>query len=263
MGAMKAVSVIFLVCFLGVLANCSQNRKLVGNKAKAKAKAKAQLGGELITAGKTGSGLRHLLEALEMDPENPDIHHELALGYRNLRKDERAFYHFNRALTLRPIFPEALNNLGTLCLITGQWDRAIEAFQKALNITTYRTPHFAYNNIGLAFFKKKEYEKAVENYRKALSHFNAYPACHRNLAMVYDVLDRHEQAVHAYKRAISYAPDEPGAYLELGRLYLKLGRIDEAREALKKTIALDPHGPYGDEASRYLKRISKMRLSDK
>ena len=252
MGAIKCVGVTLIICFLSLLISCSQNRNLARNKTKAKAK--ANLGGELISSGKPGAGIKLLLEALEMDPENADIHHELALGYRNLRKDERAFYHFNKALTLRPAFPEALNNLGTLYLMIGKWDRAIEAFEKALNFTTYKTPHFAYNNMGLAYFKKKEYEKAIENYRKALTLFNEYAACHRNLAIVYDALNRHEQAVHAYKRAISLAPDEPGAYLELGRLYIKLGRIEEAREALKRTIALDAHGPYGDEASRILKR---------
>ena len=258
MGAIKGVSVTLIIFLLGVLVSCSQNRELVGKRARAK----AQLGGELVAAGKPGAGLKHLRDALELDPENADIHHELALGYRNLRKDERALYHFNRALTLRPVFPEALNNLGTLCLMMGQWDRAIEAFQKELNINTYNTPHFAYNNMGFAYFKKKEYEKAMENYRSALRLFYAYPSCHRNLAMVYDTLNRHEQAVNAYKQAISYAPDEPGAYLELGRLYLKLGRVEEARKALKRTITLDAHGPYGDEASRSLKRIREEGLSE-
>ncbi len=258
MGAIKGVGVMLMICFLGVLVSCSQNRELVGKRARAK----ASLGGELIAAGKPGPGLKHLLGALELDPNNADIHHELALGYRNLRKDERALYHFNRALTLRPAFPEALNNLGTLYLMMGQWDRAIEAFQKALNIDTYKTPHFCYNNVGLAYYRKKEYKKAMENYRRALGLFPAYPACHSNLARVYDALSKHEQAVNAYKQAISYAPDYPGTYLELGRLYLKLGRVEEAREALKRTIALDAHGPYGDEASRSLKGIREEGLSD-
>ena len=108
--------------------------------------------------------LKNLSEAAKLDPENANIHFELAMVYKDLAEYGKAETHFKKCLALKPGFADAWNNLGTLYLLTKQWDKAIVSFQKALAIDTYRTPHFAYNNMGLAYYNKGDYERAVDNF---------------------------------------------------------------------------------------------------
>ncbi|MCP4666053.1 MAG: tetratricopeptide repeat protein, partial [Deltaproteobacteria bacterium] len=142
MRSIKGRAVLVFICILGLSAGCASR----GEPNRKKARAKANLGSSLIEQGKTGAGIKHLLDAAKLDPENADIHHELAVGFRNMGEYDRSLAHFMKTLELRPSFPEAWNNLGTLYLIQQQWDQAIASFKKALGFVTYKTPQFAYNN---------------------------------------------------------------------------------------------------------------------
>jgi tetratricopeptide (TPR) repeat protein len=248
-GGLLFIFIAILAFSFGCASGGAANRK--------RARTKANLGSSLIEDGRTGAGIKHLLDAAELDPESADIQHELAVGFRNMGEYQRSLTHFMKCLELRPSFPEAWNNLGTLYLIQRQWDQAIASFRKALSFVTYKTPQFAYNNLGLAYYGKGEYQRAVENHRRALKLSPDYSVCHDNLARVYEKLNLEEQAIQSYKRAIYYAPGNPGPHYYLGRLYLRLGLEEEATKELLKTLELDPHGPYGDGASRALKGIRK------
>jgi len=163
--------------------------------------------------------------------------------------------HFKRALALQPEFPEAQNNLGTLYLLLKEWDLAIERFQRAVNDILYRTPHFAYNNMGLAYYNKGGYQKAIENYQKALRSFPSYSLCHENLARAYEATDSFQAAIESYNKSISYAPNYPTSHFNLARLFLRLNRKEEAAKELMLTMEIDPEGPYGSEAKGLLKDI--------
>ncbi|MBW2119136.1 MAG: tetratricopeptide repeat protein, partial [Deltaproteobacteria bacterium] len=144
-----------------------------GNQAATKKKATAfeNLGMAHVREGNLRAGLAKLLEAVKLDPENPDLQHEVGIVYRNLGEYKLALPHFKKALALRPRFPEAQNNLGTLYLLLKDWDRAVECFQKAMNDVLYKTPRIAYNNLGLAYYNKGEYQKAIDRYRHAIKLF--------------------------------------------------------------------------------------------
>ncbi len=251
MNFFKGRAVLVFICILGLSVGCASR----GELKRKRAKAKANLGSSLIEQGKTGAGIEHLLDAAELDDESADIHHGLALGFRNIGEHRRSLVHFKKTLELRPSFPEAWNNLGTLYLIQRQWDQAIASFKKALSFVTYKTPQFAYNNLGLAYYGKGEYEMAFESHRRALKLSPPYSVCHANLARVYERLNRDRQAIEAYKKAIYHGPEYPAHYYYLGRLYLKLGLVEEATKEFKKTVELDAYGQYGDEANRSLRGI--------
>ena len=178
--------------------------------------------------------------------------------YRNLGEYKLAFLHFKKALALKKRFPEAQNNLGTLYLLLRDWDHAIECFQKSVDDVLYKTPHIAYNNLGLAYYNKGEYQKAIDRYRHAIKLFSSYSRCYRNLGLAYDALDKWDLAIDAYEKAIFFAPEYAAAHLSLGTLYLKLYQNKKAVEALRQTIKTDKKaGPYAEEARRLLKKIER------
>jgi type IV pilus assembly protein PilF len=213
------------------------------------------MGTSLVRRGNLRAGLEYLLKAVKEDSRNPDLNHELALVYRDLKEYQLSLDYFKKALHLRPDFPEAQNNLGTLYLLMEEWDKAIESFQTAIGNILYKTPEIAYNNMGLAYYHKGDYKKAIESYQMALAAFPGYSACYSNLGLVYEKLNRYEEAIQAYKSAATYRPEDSNPYLRLGSLYHRLGRTNDAVEVLKEFLSIVKEGTEAEEAQDLLEKI--------
>lgn len=237
-----------LVLFVFTLTGCA------GNQAETKKKTDAlqRLGASLVQEGSVRAGLEKLLEAAKLDPTNSAIHQELALAYRDLGEFQLSLDHFKKALELRPEFPQAWNNMGTVYLLLRQWDLAINCFQMAVGDILYRTPHFAYNNMGLAYIKKEQYQKAIASFHKALKSAPSYSPASTNMGIALERMNRWEEAIDAYQDAISVDPEYPASHFHLGRLYIRLNRNAEAAEELHQTIKLDPRGHLAQEAKKLL-----------
>jgi type IV pilus assembly protein PilF len=250
----KTIDITTIVLFCLAFTGCAGNQATTKNQATAF----ENLGMAFVREGNLRTGLAKLLEAVKLDPENPYLHHEVAMVYRNLGEYKLALPHFNKALALKPRFPEAQNNLGTLYLLLRDWDHAIDCFQKAVNDVLYKTPHIGYNNLGLAYYNKGEYQKAIDRYRHAIKLFSSYSRCYRNMGIAYEAVNKWDLAIDAYEKAIFFTPEYAAAHLSLGTLYLKLHQNKKAGEALRQTIKTDKKaGPYAEEAKRLLKTIER------
>ncbi len=245
----KGILVLILLSIL--VTGCAENKALV----KTKSQALENLGNSLIQQGDLRGGLEKLLQASRLDPENANIHNGLGLAYRDLGIYEKSIVHFKRAIALQAEFPEVQNNLGTLYLLLKKWNLALDCFQRAVSDILYRTPHFAYRHMGLAYYNKGDYQKAIENYQKALRFFPSWSLCYENLALAYEAIDSFQAAIESYKKSISYEPGYPTSHFNLARLYIRLKRNDEAAKELMLTMEIDPEGPYGNEAKRLLEDI--------
>ena len=215
-----------------------------------------QLGMAQAAEGNLRRGLAKLLEAIKLDPDNAELNHQTAVVLRNLGEYQLSLKYFERALALQPKYPEARNNLGTLYLVMGKWDKAIACFKEAVSDIIYNSPQFAYNNMGYAYFKKGDYDKAIESYKLALRSSPSYTLCHSNLARAYEAKGELEEAVAAYRQSVFYFPKDAAAHLGLGKMFLKLGKSKEAKEELNLTIWADPAGPQAKEAREKLKKLN-------
>ena len=238
-----------LILFVFTLTGCAGNQQATTKK---RTEALQRLGTSLVQQGSVRAGLEKLLEAAKLDPTNSAIHQELALAYRDLEEFQLSLDHFKKALELRPEFPQAWNNMGTVYLLLRQWDLAINCFQMAVGDILYRTPHFAYSNLGLAYIKKEQYQKAIASLRKALKSAPSYSPARTNMGIALERMNRWEEAMDAYKNAISVDPEYPASHFHLGRLYMRFNRNSEAAEELHQTIKLDPRGHLAQEAKKLL-----------
>ena len=101
---------------------------------------------------------------------------------QKFRDAERSF---RAALTLRPEFPEAWNNLSVTLLQLRDWDGAIDAARNALKNVTYREPELARANLGWAYFQKRDLPNAWKELREAAARAPAFCVGHYRLAKVY------------------------------------------------------------------------------
>jgi len=110
------------------------------------------------------------LDSYEYSPEYRDwlagVWNALGIAYGKKGEYDRAIEALRKAMELKPALNEAWNNLGVAYGEKGEHDRAIEAFRKALDLIPVL--HVAWNYLGFAYVKNGEYDLAIEAYRKAL-----------------------------------------------------------------------------------------------
>jgi len=222
-----------------------------------KAEALRELGSAMAADGNLRGALGKLLEAVKLDPDNPEVNHQLALVLRDVGQYDLSLKYFQRTLTLDPKLTEARNNLGTLYLLTEKWDPAIACFKEAVGDMLYKTPQYAYNNMGYAYYMKGDYDRAIASYQQALRSSRSYTVAYVNLGQAYEAKGELEAAVAAYKDAVLYAPKNAVAHLGLARIFLKRGDMEEAKEELNLTVWADPMGPAANEARKLLKEIKE------
>ena len=118
-------------------------------------------------------------------------------------------------------------------------DMAISEFSKAANI--HPSYGDAYNQMGAAYSRKNNHQKALENYSVALKYSPEKAEIHNNLGAVYFYSKEYEKALEVYLRAVKYSPRFADAYRNVGSTYATLGRLDEAIQAFQKGIEYDPN----------------------
>ena len=96
------------------------------------------------------------------------------------------------------------------------------------------------NKQGDEAFDAGQYDKAVDLYQKAIKQKPAYPEAYLNLSEAYFNLGKFNEAAQAAKTATEQKPDWADAYLALGNAYLKADRSADAVEPLKKALTLEP-----------------------
>ena len=70
------------------------------------------LGAIYLQAGKPEQALPLLQDALQEQPQNPEILNCLGIALGEAGRGEEAVTHFRQAVAINPVYVEALNNLG-------------------------------------------------------------------------------------------------------------------------------------------------------
>jgi tetratricopeptide (TPR) repeat protein len=114
-------------------------------------------------------------------------------------------------------------------------------------------------NIGSAYYRTGQYQKAVEHYQIALE-IDPASKVYINLILAYIKLERFEDALAMHTKALEGKIDigqKPDAfYYNLGFLYFKLNRLDEAKQALQ--WALEKNSDYS-EAKSLLAHVQELQ----
>ena len=111
------------------------------------------LGVLLFEAGDLVPAIAHLEKAVQIKPGYPEAHNDLGNAYFKARRLGDAMLQYQEAVRLWPGYCDAHNNLGAALAVAGQLPEAIAQFQKALEID----PHFHNAQINLAKAQKMEH----------------------------------------------------------------------------------------------------------
>ena len=108
---------------------------------------------------------QHFRHALELNPSNADIHHDYAHLLLVMRRDRESVAETERAVALDPFNPMLNACLGWHRLFAGEYDQAIEAATRSLQIQPAN--FWARMNLGWAYEQKAMYPQALTQFKAA------------------------------------------------------------------------------------------------
>ena len=153
-----------------------------------------------------------------------------------------------------PNSPKAYNNLGIAYYEKGIYDKAIEMYKLAI----YLSPNnfFAHSNLGVAYAVTGRIDLAIENLTKAISLDPQNGVAYANLARAYRRLGQYEKAAENYRKAVTLAPYNEMAFYGLGSTYMILREFDNALAAFTRFVELSPQNAeaYRSRGMAYLKK---------
>jgi type IV pilus assembly protein PilF len=204
--------------------------------------------------------LEHALGAVELDDENHEAAHLVALIYldfcRRTPDDCRlkdAERHARLALEAKPDFREAKNTLGVILIHEKRYRAAIETLKPLTADILYQTPENAWGNLGWAYLDSGQTKLAIEALRRSVAAQPLFCVGYYRLGVAYHRNHQSRQALEALTQALE--TDDPrckrlqAAMSERARIRLELGESEAAREDLDACVRLSRSTRAGKECA--------------
>jgi len=159
----------------------------------------------MMQSGDIDGAERHLLAAVELNPELMDAYNDLAVLKEKQGQVDPAIVYYRKAIEASHGHPGIYYNLGSILLNTGQVDAAVEALNQAVKIK----PRYeeAQANLGVALARARRYEDAIVHYHEALTVNPDDILVLMNLGNAYATLSRFNEAVMCFEQVLKLDPD--------------------------------------------------------
>ncbi|MCK4838245.1 MAG: sulfotransferase [Desulfobulbaceae bacterium] len=177
-------------------------------------------------------------KAISLQPA-AEVFYNLAVIQERLGNLAGAIDSLQEALLLGPDFKIVHLPLGYLFLKTGDFQQAINSYNKALSYDHNNAE--AYNNLGVALNEIDMPEEAAANFKKALQLKTDYDEAFVNLGNIRTHQRRYEEAVECFQRVLSENPEHAEALNGLGNVHKDKGDFEEALTAFRKAVTLNPY----------------------
>jgi len=159
-----------------------------------------------------------------------------------------------------PKIPIAYNNLGEAYLRKGDYEKAISNYNQALRINPdYDKVYYFYDNRGTAYLMKGDYEKAIADYHRALRINPNDSNAYHNRGTAYLNKGDFEGAISDFNKALEINPGNAETYFYKALACEEIGRLQEALESYKGFIENVPpkYGTYIDHAKKRIRELSR------
>ena len=146
------------------------------------------------------------------------------------------------------------NNLGIDYGEKSEYDLAIKYFTKAIELKPNYA--FAYNNRGAVYRSKGEHDLAIEDCNEAIRLKHDYAEPYSNRGAAYRNKGDYDRAIKDYDMAIRLRPGFVEAYYNRGLAYHEKRELDLAIKDYSKAIELNPKlfHPYYNRGNAYLQK---------
>lgn len=219
-----------------------------------------------LSRGQPREALKHGLRAVELDPDNADANHLVALIYLDFcqRTPEEcrlgeAEKHARQALSAREDYREARNTLGVTLIHQKRYQEAVRVLKPLTEDILYQTPENAWGNLGWAYLEQGQLEAAVEALRRSVAAQPLFCVGHYRLGLAYERKKQPEKAnislTQALETPVPACKGLQDAYAARAKVRFQLGQIEEAEADLEQCVALNKQSQVGKECRSKLRKL--------
>jgi tetratricopeptide (TPR) repeat protein len=178
--------------------------------------AHAYVGNALWQAGKPADAIREYERALQIKPDYPEVHNNLGMVLARSGREAEAVAHWVEALRISPDYAEPHYNLGNALAAAGNMPEAIKQWRQALQVK----PDFieAHQNLGNALRLAGQVPEAIREYNEALRINPNDAEAHYNLGVALEQAGQRKDAMDQYEQALRIKPDCAEAQNRLAQL---------------------------------------------
>jgi tetratricopeptide (TPR) repeat protein len=164
--------------------------------------------------------LHYFRKALQLDPTSAYLNTRIATLLARNRKLADALILSKNASLFDPNYDEAFTLIGKIYTITGDRTRAIEAYNRALELKPDDADLYIF--IGSLQAAEKLYAEAEKTFHKMIQQFPDERDGYYYLGKVYLENKDYDRAVETFQSLLEKRPDSASAaHLELGEIYLR------------------------------------------
>src|SRR6266566_2618396 len=157
---------------------------------------------------------------------------------RPITLTHRAIEYYNSLTKLLPWYAKPYNNRGLVYFERGEYQRAIQDYNRALALNSRLFQ--AYNNRGLVYYKLKEYQFAITDLDHVIELAPNDFLGYHSRGLAYSGIKEYQLALADYDRTLVLNSSYATAYYHRGFAYLRLGNIERARVDFLKGREYDP-----------------------
>jgi Flp pilus assembly protein TadD len=205
---MRSILLICAACMVVFVSGCGRNTQQSTNNSagngqvsnnlvsdQARAREQLEKGKELFRNDQDPEAVLAFMEAVRLDPELPEAHFRLALGYESLDKREEA---------------------------EAEYKKAAETYRKYLEQNDGNAEdHY---NLGQIYANLGNYSEAIREYRTATKLKEDDPDIYYDLGVAHTKLAQYDAAAVAFKKSLEIDPD----------YYRAQDGLDEAKEGIRR-----------------------------
>ena len=151
---------------------------------------------------------------------------------------EEGIEYMKKAVSILSTFSDAHKQIGVGYYRLKEYEKSMEYYQNALNINP--TDAVIHNNMGTVMFETGNYSEAQKAYMKAVELDPTYAEAYLNLGSSYGIMNDFQNAIKYLQLAVQYDPTLAMGYYFLGITYQNIGDQKNADFNLNKAYALNP-----------------------
>lgn len=183
--------------------------------------------------------IEDLNQAVEVDPKNIEVRRARAIYFMRIADNEKAILDFQAILEAEPTIENRLL-LANVMMEADQLDKALELLAAAEAAEGEFRPKMMMAQI---HFRKKEYEKCLENIDQVLGMVEDLPEATNMRILSLLQLERNEEALTAAEEWVEKMPNNPQGYWLRSIANSSMDKFDEAIQDLQFLVESVPDAP--------------------
>ncbi len=188
-------------------------------------------------AGDVDRAIASWRNAISLKPDYPEAHNNLGAAAIWKGDLDGAIAEFHEAIRLKPDYPEAHNNLGAAASEKGDHDGAIAEIHEAIRLNPDHAS--AHDNLGVALGRKGDNDGAIAEHREAIRLRPDFVEAHDNLGVALCRNGDYDGAVVEHREAIRLKPGNANAHYNLAWPLALQRKFAEAATSLRRAIELN------------------------